>query len=80
MISENKLNSQILLNEIMEDVYARLEKMDIPAYDSIFLHADSATIQRMNSLLEQIHREQCVGNLRSAFRKAMLLRGLLERV
>jgi hypothetical protein len=79
MIIEKNLNSQMLLNIIMNDIYSMFNEIDNYKNEKLFFN-DDKNIDLINELINQIYNDQGTGNLRSAFRKAILLRGFINRI
>lgn len=79
MISEKKRNSRILAADFMNDNLDILDEMDAIDYEVFFLNDSGRKIRLINELMKQVSNDQA-NNLRSAFRKMILLRGILENI
>lgn len=70
--------SQYVLNNIMNKNYELLNSIGEQKYEKIFEDKDSVYLKTLNILITQIRNDEQIGNRRSAFRKAVLLKGLLH--
>lgn len=79
MISEKKRDSRILAADLMNDNLDILDEMDAIDHEEFFLNDSGRKIRLINELMKQISNDQA-NNIRSAFRKIILLRGILENI
>ncbi len=80
MISKRKMDSRNLLALFMNGNMEILDSMDDPKYEKLFLENGNRTIHLINELMNQICEDQAKCNMRSAFRKAVLLNKILKKV
>lgn len=80
MISERKMDSKILLEEIMCHNYDILDGLKDTKYEKLLMNGRSKDLRMLEILLEQIREDKDKDNIRSAFRKAIFCRGFLIRM
>lgn len=79
MISKIKTDSRILIADLMNENFDILDEMDDVKYEDFFLNDSGKAICLINELMKQIGHDQA-NNMRSAFRKIILLRCILENI
>lgn len=79
MMNKEIMFSQKMINLIMDRNYECLDDLGDLEYKEIF-DADESAFEHLDLLLKQIICDQDHYNFRSAFRKAVLLKGMLSRI
>lgn len=80
MITNKKMDSRILVACIMNRNMEILENMYDSEYIDFFVGNTDKNICLINELMKQICDDQAKNNLRSAFRKAILLNRILKKI
>lgn len=80
MVTKRKMDSRLLVAHFMNRNMEMLEELDDPKYEGFFLDDSGRDIRLADELMEQISSDLSKNHMRNAFRKAVLVNRMLERI
>lgn len=80
MTAKRKMESRLLIAHFMDRNMEILEEIDDPKYEGFLLDDSGRLIRLIDELMGQIVNDLSKNQMRSAFRKTILLNRMLERI